>query len=346
MLPTILLLSMFSIVKPCSTYDSLDNLYSLGYEPTTFTDTRSVMLDGKNATLYVEANRNYTHQSDGYYAVINSRAKILFDDFISIPLTLENGTEAAAKIKEINASASLKVPVERFLEIVKMGESLKKEYSEDLELKSQPIEPLYDGPVRRRIWHNYTYLEAPGNGSIYIKYDQLDTLWTYYEGEIYRSFALPDENYPIPSDVTHIHNSKTEMDDILNEADWLKFGGVVIGIVGPTLGIALLLASLSNPLTILLAALIAAVTAAAGWVLELFVRRVWLSQSGDAFSWLWSCNTWTFLFYRYLSFKMSFGALRDLKWNFGFDIYFDTLVIPHLPSIGSGGGGIGEYRAV
>ena len=211
-LPTILLLSIFSTIPSYSAInDPWNKLYRLGYGPL----KQRLSYRFNDTTVEVEANRDCIMIDQEWYALINATSTLVFNAPQLIPVTLENGTEVTSKVRRINASASLKVPIEQFLEIVQRGIEAKKEYMEGQKFKAQFAEPLYDGPLQKYPWYNYTYLVAPGNGTIGLKYTHLDNIETYYKGQYYKSYSLPDENYTTPSPVHHIHHSIWEIDAIL-----------------------------------------------------------------------------------------------------------------------------------
>jgi hypothetical protein len=184
-----------------------------------------------------------------------------------------------------------------------------------LSLSQQSLTTLggYPGPLQTYPWDNIPFVKAPGNYSIYVKYDHDDT---YNSHEEYPDLYPGEPNHPweIPigkhgNQKVHTHLSVDDMNawikgEMSNEEIMRKYstlGGTVAGsFLGALLGAGLVeLLSLTGGLGVVVTAIGAALGAFIGWLLEqlgITNKAQWIidvvqAEQGDGFWWSWGFHT-------------------------------------------------------
>lgn len=180
----------------------------------------------------------------------------------------------------------------------------------------------YEGPLQEYTWDgNIYFVKAPGNYTLFVKYDHNNNYWRYYPSEWNRPWHIQIGEYGNEKLHTHMANGDLYLwktDQISDEELFKKYliepgtheptltplgaailGGLAGGCVG---GIGSILAGSSNPL-ILLASVVAGILGAIfNWLLQQLAvpKSQWIENVveaeehegvGDGFFWSWNFHT-------------------------------------------------------
>jgi len=168
-------------------------------------------------------------------------------------------------------------------------------------IQSSPVQSYYTGPLQEYAWDNLYFVLAPGNSTIWVKYDHNNNYWRYYPREWNRGWEMEGaEKLHTHMAVSDVYDWKTgarsEEEIMRKYVMGTKLG---VSIIGAGL-VALITWQLgSSTLGIILSLVVSALVALFNWLLEVlgisnksqWIEDVVQAEQGDGFFWSWGFHT-------------------------------------------------------
>ncbi len=176
----------------------------------------------------------------------------------------------------------------------------------DTETEERYIQSSYTGPLIEELWDNVHFVLAPGNASIWVKYDHPNNYWrNYLYPKLFNlRWILPPGAHGNTKFFLHLAQSdvydwKTQAksrDEILNL--YIRGTSVGIAIIGNALA-AYIAFTMQNIWGLILGIIISALSTLIGWLLEVlgyssesqYVEEEVETENGDGFCYMWGFRT-------------------------------------------------------
>jgi hypothetical protein len=166
--------------------------------------------------------------------------------------------------------------------------------------QNSPIESSYTGPLQEYTWDGLYFVLAPGNSTIWVKYDHDNNYWRYYPLEWNRRWDMEGNEklhtHMAVSDVYDWYTGQKSDEEIMR----IYVGGTSLGIRIIGAGLAAYLAYAVGGLWgVVLGIIAAALAQIFAWLLELlgisnkaqWIQDVVMAEQGDGFFWSWGFHT-------------------------------------------------------
>jgi hypothetical protein len=167
--------------------------------------------------------------------------------------------------------------------------------------QSSPVQSYYTGPLQEYTWDGLYFVLAPGNSTIWVKYDHNNNYWRYYPLEWNRRWEMQGyeklHTHMAVSDVYDWYTGAKSDEEIM--AKYVKGTRLGINIIGIALAALITLKFGSSVLGIILDAVVAALVLLFNWLLEVlgisnksqWIQNVVMAEQGDGFFWSWEFHT-------------------------------------------------------
>jgi hypothetical protein len=160
--------------------------------------------------------------------------------------------------------------------------------------ETQTMSEPYEGPLRKQLIDGVLFVLAPGNYSIYVKYNHPDNYETYYPMEWNRHYDIQGVQ------MIHTHLSKIEVTDWINQqiSDEQLWNNIITGTAVMAGLFGAFAAFFENPILGIMA-IISAIASLFSWLLQVLGitnKSKWIidtvqAEQGDGWSWEWGFRT-------------------------------------------------------